>query len=118
MDQQLALLMALLSGGGMGGGGSPGSSFNSGQQPGQAQPGNSDIMGALQGFSPVNVNPNYGSTVGRFFNQSPLSGAQAFTGSGPLQPGASGQNATRAGTGHSSFMPTDFTNSMQRWVGP
>lgn len=111
MNQQLALLMALL---GMGGSGSQ-QGFDSGMN--SSMPDNSDIMQALRGISPVNTNPVYGSTVGRFFDKSPLAGAQAFTGANPLQSGASGNNAVRGGVGHSSFMPTDFSSSMQRWVG-
>lgn len=111
MNQQLALLMALLSGGSMGGN----QGFDTGMN--SSLPGNNDIMNALQGFSPVNANPNYGSTVSRFFDKSPLAGAQAFTGANPLQPGASGNNAARGGSGHPSFMPTDFNSSMQKWIG-
>lgn len=105
-----ALLMALLSGGGSQQQGEFGAS-------GAGGPGNSDIMSALQGFSPVNLNPNYGQTVARFFNQNPLVGSPGFTGASPLQPGAAGNNAVRAQTGHDSFMPTDFNSAMQRWVG-
>jgi hypothetical protein len=114
MDQQLALLMALLSGGGSMGSSSSNSGVNTGAT--SSMPGNSDILQALQGFSPVNVNPNYGSTVNRFFNRSPLAGGQAFTGANALQSGASGNNAFRGGTGHSSFLPTDFGSSMQKWT--
>lgn len=104
------MLMAL-----MGGSGSQGNSeFSSGFGGDQ----NSDIMNALQGFSPVNFNPNYSSTVGRFFNQNPVAGTPAFTGASPLASGAAGNNAQRAQSGHSSFMPTDFNSSMQKWMGP
>lgn len=112
MNQQLALLMALM--GGMGSGASQG--FDSGMN--SSLPNNNDILQALRGFSPVNTNPVYGSTVSRFFDRSPLAGAQAFTGANPLQAGASGNNAVRSNSGHSSFMPTDFNNNMQRWIGP
>lgn len=115
--QQLMLLMAILGGGQFGQSGQTASSgFDNGLN--SSMPDNNEMLGALQGVSPVNVNPNYGSTVRRFFDQNPLAGSQAFTGASPLQPGAAGNNATRAGTGHSSFMPTDFASSMQRWVGP
>lgn len=77
---------------------------------------NSSIMRALGGTSPVNLNPNYGSTVGRFFNQNPLAGAQPFTGTTPLQAGMAGNNAVRGGRGHSSFIPNDFSSSMQQWT--
>lgn len=77
---------------------------------------NSALTRAVGGFSPVNVNPNYGSAVNRFFNQNPLAGPQAFTGSTPLQTGTAGNNAVRAGRAHSSFMPNDFGSSMQQWT--
>ena len=110
MNPQMAILMALL------GGGAGGQPFDTGA--GNQMSSNSEILNALQGHSPVNVNPNYASTVSRFFNRSPLSGSPAFTGASPMQSGAAGNNASRAQTGHSSFMPTDFSNAMQKWVGP
>jgi hypothetical protein len=117
MNPQLALLMALLSGN-MGGGGMGSQLPQQGQQGMDVGAGNSDILNALRGPSPVNSNPNYGSTVSRFFDQSPLAGAQPYQGSGPLQAGTAGNNAVRGGSGHSSFLPTDFNSSMQKWVGP
>lgn len=113
MNPQLLMqIMQLLGGSGASGQQQP----NAGAS--NQMPDNTAVLNALQGFSPVNVNPNYGSTVSRFFNKSPLAGAQAFTGAGPLQPGRAGNNAQRGGMGHSSFMPTDFANSMQKWIGP
>lgn len=107
MNPQLMALMALLSG--QGGQQQP--------QQGTGLPDNSDIMNALRGPSPVNTNPVYGSTVNRFYGQNPIAGTQPFTGAGPLQAGPAGNNAMRGGMGHSSFMPTDFSSSMQKWTG-
>lgn len=114
MDPQLAALMAILSGG-MGSGNMGQPTQNMG---GAVTPDNNDIMNALRGPSPVNTNPNYGATINRFFNQSPIAGPQPYQGSGPLQAGPAGNNSVRGTGGHSSFMPTDFASSMQKWVGP
>lgn len=77
---------------------------------------NNALMRAVGGFTPVNINPNYGGTVNRFFSQNPLAGPKAFTGASPLQSGSAGNNAVRGGSGHSSFMPNDFNSTMQQWM--
>lgn len=122
MDPQtMALLQFLM--GGMGGMGQQssgqdglGDEYSQFTLGGAQSGGNEAIQRAIGGFSPVNQNPNYGSTVTRFFDQNPLAGSKPFTGANPLQPGNAGANATRSSSGHSSFLPNDFGTSMQRWT--
>jgi len=113
-DQLIQAILQMLSQGGLGQGAqnqSPGGpqqpSVPTGQQP------CGEGLNPLASFSPVNLNPNYASTVGRFFNTSPLAGGNRFQGRAPVQSGLAGNNAARGGSYWSTLSRPDHNATMQ-----
>lgn len=70
-------------------------------------------LNPLGTFSPVNRNPNYASTVGRFFENSPLAGNRGFQPTRPLQSGLAGNNASRGNNYWPSLGPQNHNATMQ-----
>lgn len=106
--QLMQAIMALLGGQGVG------SQFNTTAAQFAPQSGQSaESLNTVGNFSPVNTNPTYASTVGRFFENSPLAGARPFTPQQPLQPGLSGSHASRGRNYWSSIGSQNHGATMQ-----